>query len=215
VAIYSFKSLSPTSFFIAWKIEETFDALLLQLHPLFLADFSNRVFYSNKRAKQSLSVRVALAPLLEKLDLPIATLSTNVQGIPTLEKSHCYISFSHTSEVAVVALSTSVPIGVDVESIQLRLQKVQSKFLVDYECCHINNCLQKLTIAWSAKEALYKLLRRPLHFKDFMIEPFQAKQEGMCIIRCKQEKFCMHYKKIGDGQVLSTHFMVWSTSNPL
>ncbi|MBX9889869.1 MAG: 4'-phosphopantetheinyl transferase superfamily protein [Amoebophilaceae bacterium] len=209
--VYSFNTPSATSFLLAWHIQEPLKDLLPQLPSLFLPDFYASSLRSTKRARQSVAVRLALACLLEKLKLPIVPLTKDIDGSPKLEHSGCYISFSHTTYLAIVALSKVMPIAIDLESVQCRLSSLQHKFLTPSERNHIANCLEKLTIAWCAKEALYKLLpRNPVTtFKSMTIAPFQLANEGVCITHCNHQKYFMHYKYIADRGEIPSHFIVW------
>ncbi|ROT47003.1 4'-phosphopantetheinyl transferase family protein [Candidatus Cardinium hertigii] len=209
--VYSFSSLSSSSFLLIWKIEESLDRLYAQLHPLFLADFNNRSSGSSKkRIQQTLAVRWALCSLLEKLDLPIVTLSKDIAGKPILENSRLHCSFTHTPYFATVALSTAFPIGVDMEMVRPKLNIVQEKILTEEESKNANNCLEKLAIYWCAKEALYKIVgSKAWPAKHIFIEPFPLQTEGKIIANLHQKKYAMDYKKIGDDVGVLPHFLVF------
>ena len=110
-------------------------------------------------------------------------LAHHPSGAPFLpqhpEKS---ISISHAEGVVAVLLAPSTyRLGVDVERRRPQLLRVQTKYLHDDELPMLLPCipdeLTALTLLWSAKEALFKLLQPPsqslldFHLKDFSLLP--------------------------------------------
>jgi phosphopantetheinyl transferase len=207
--IDSFTTLSSTSFLLIWKIEETLDVLYPQLHHLFLSDFHSCNFSSKERMRQSIAVRLALCCLLQKLNLPIVPLSKNAQGKPFLENSKLHLSFSHTPYLAAATISTSFPIGIDIEIIRPKLGVVQEKVLTQNESKNAHNSLEKLAIYWCAKETLYKLFGRQqiCTFKHIFVEPFQLKTAGIIVANLNQKKYLMSYKR-EDKLATCPHFWV-------
>lgn len=120
----------------------------------------------------------------EALSLPSPPeLAHHPSGAPFLpqhpEKS---ISISHAAGVVAVLLAPSIyRLGVDVERRRPQLLRVQTKYLHDDELPMLLPCipdeLTALTLLWSAKEALFKLLQPPsqslldFRLKDFSLLP--------------------------------------------
>ncbi|WP_419241732.1 4'-phosphopantetheinyl transferase superfamily protein [Cardinium endosymbiont of Nabis limbatus] len=208
--VYSSFTHPSTAFYLLWKIEEALEALYLQLPPQFLADFDRDPLFSKDRMRQYLAVRVALSCLLQKLALPILPLSKNPQGRPVLGDGIFHISFAHTRYLAAVALSTAFPIGIDVELVKPSLHRVQERFLKEKEKEAAHNCLEKLAIYWSAKEALYKRLDQAAisSFKDIFIEPFPLHNQGELVAHCNGKKYEMGYEQMGD-RLLALHVLVY------
>lgn len=83
---------------------------------------------------------------------------------PFLENDHYHFSISHCGDYAAVMVSTQQRVGVDVELISAKVEKVKHKFLSVDEKALIEQLagadafLYKtlLTCAWSIKESLYK-----------------------------------------------------------
>jgi 4'-phosphopantetheinyl transferase len=86
--------------------------------------------------------------------------------------SNCkYISISHCTNKAGIALNTEYKIGLDLESYRSNVLTLKEKFLSEDEK-KIFNILDKLEVTkiWSAKEALYKLAgRKKIHFKTELL----------------------------------------------
>lgn len=84
---------------------------------------------------------------------------------PFLENEAYHFSISHCGDYAAVIVSSENRVGVDVELISAKVEKVKHKFLSAREQLMIASLLQRnatddyiklLTLAWSIKESLYK-----------------------------------------------------------
>lgn len=113
-------------------------------------------FLAEERKKQWLACRIMIRSLLVPEDFPVEYDPT---GKPFLPGSSYNISVSHSRERAAVILSRNHQVGIDIEKITPRILRVREKFLNERELsswAHTEN-LELLTLAWSAKEAIYKL----------------------------------------------------------
>lgn len=98
-----------------------------------------------------------------------------------------HICISHTRDYAAVAYSTAGPIGLDIERISDRVERIAHRFTSTDEAAYIDTHGQQdrpmyHLINWSAKETLYKLLddTRMADFKAaFHIAPYTLGTEGM------------------------------------
>ena len=152
-----------------WKISESREELMRLLHFTSAEEISN-----DTRARQWLASRVLLQELLLELGY-----TENYQlhrlpsGRPELSIPGLHISISHAGDYAAVALSKT-PIGIDVEKISPRIERIQHKFMNEVEKGHLvdeKDILWMHTV-WSAKEALFKYhphgeldFREHLHLK--------------------------------------------------
>lgn len=73
-------------------------------------------------------------------------------GKPYLKKG--FLSMTHSHHQVVIAYSPYQEIGVDIEMISNKIEKVKHKFLHPNDCY---NSLTELTQLWTIKEAVYKL----------------------------------------------------------
>lgn len=87
-------------------------------------------------------------------------------------------SISHCPKYAAIMISSKGSIGIDVEPIRDKVDKIKQKFLYPEEY-ETSNC-EKLMVYWSAKESLYKLFgEKGLDFKtDMSITPFDLQEKG-------------------------------------
>ena len=140
-----------------WKVTETEEDLLSlrtlsqseQLHLQSLKNPQKRLHW--------LAYRVLLGEVLGN-DFEINYLA---DGKPELVRPKKFLSVSHSKEFVAVFLSDNQQIGVDIEKISDRIQKVYPKFLNETE--QQSSDLSDSTLLhfyWGAKEAVYKLFNQ-------------------------------------------------------
>ncbi len=94
-------------------------------------------------------------------------LEHNEDGKPIIEDYH--ISISHTLGYVAVILSREYEVGIDVEYVSDRVNRISSRFLRDDEV--FTDIIDILT-AWCAKETMYKLFSSEhLSLKDIKVNP--------------------------------------------
>ena len=86
------------------------------------------------------------------------------------------ISISHSGEMVAILISKDNGIGVDIERITEKVNLVKSKFLNQKEINYLSNDeeTRNLTRAWTAKEAIYKAVRKPgiIFSENILLEEF-------------------------------------------
>jgi hypothetical protein len=87
--------------------------------------------------------------------LPDHILSYNSNGKPFLENGG-FLSISHSKSIIGIAWSFDYNIGLDIEEINDRIQKVESRFISDVEMKFAQS-LEDKTRVWTIKEALIKI----------------------------------------------------------
>ena len=87
--------------------------------------------------------------------------------------SNFKISISHKDEELLFCLNRKVEIGVDIEKIDKKISKLESKFCNDDELINRLDIdkIEFLTMLWSAKEATFKCLKNQqnIYLKDIPI----------------------------------------------
>ena len=187
--------------FAIWKMEEDLDDLLQQ-SSLSEAD-RERVnsFTHVARKKEWICIRLLLEKL--KWNFSIRYLET---GKPFLENSTAHISISHTRDFAGVIISESCPVGIDLERIHPRIEKIAHKFVSAEEekMVHGTHHLEKLFVVWGVKEVLFKMNTiGELVFKEHLaVMPFQFENPGhvqAMITKAQFEKnYSLKYKLVED-----------------
>jgi len=103
-------------------------------------------------------------------------------GKPYLKNSVQHLSISHTPVFAAAMLSKVAPVGIDLEMINPKVERIAHKFLRQDEinAIQVDEKIEKLILYWSAKEALYKLYGKAgIEFmSQLLIEPFELKLTG-------------------------------------
>lgn len=109
-------------------------------------------------------------------------------GAPLIDNG--YISISHTATYVAVATHASRHIGVDIERMGSRAERVMSRFLSPQEMADLPTCHTTLPcatthrtaaihIAWSVKEAIYKIHPTAVEFcEDIILTPITTLPHG-------------------------------------
>lgn len=161
-----------------WRMEETIDELLLlsmnyeqRVHELSLIT-------SPKRKVEFLATRLLLEYLLKKE----AGVIYHENGKPYLSDHSFQISFSHTKGFAAVAIHPEISIGIDIEAVSSKIEKVKERVFSEKELLTIDRSLEQLHLLlhWSAKESVYKALGvEGVDFKlKLEVAPFELKSVG-------------------------------------
>jgi 4'-phosphopantetheinyl transferase len=165
--LQSIQRLSPTAVLGLWHLTETPEDLWAELpnaaayQPLLPATAD-----ANRQAQWLGGRRLAHALFTEfPALLPPETLVQNdATGRPWLAGAPAgmVVSLSHSGSWVAAVLSRGGRVGVDVEIIRDKAQRLASKFLADHEWAHARAAADAAadthyTLLWSAKETLYKL----------------------------------------------------------
>ena len=126
------------------------------------------------------------------------------ENIPILSDNR-NISISHSDEIVTVLISKENGIGVDVEKINNKVHSVASKFLSSNDIRFFGKApsTRQLIRAWTAKEAVYKALRKPgINFSDnIILDKFndKAKSANAKFISSDQETtFKLYFYDLDD-----------------
>jgi phosphopantetheine--protein transferase-like protein len=195
MAIAYHKKLDKDTEFAIWKIEESPEDLCAQLQ---LSADENKVLESLSNGRRNLhwlSTRVLLRQLLntnEYIDCQV-----DEHGKPYLPNSPYHISFSHSFDYAAVMISKNQPVGIDIEIIKNKIERVAGKFLMPSEIDFIQkeHAIEHLYICWCAKEAIYKLQgKRNVSFKDHIrLNPFSYSPKGAFSANLITEQECKSF----------------------
>ncbi len=197
---------SNTSFAI-WKIEESADELLTQLqlkdHELSYLDTLN----NGKRNMHWLSTRVLLRRMMDTDDYIDCKVDSN--GKPYLSNFPHHISLSHSYDYAAVMVSKNKAVGIDIELIKDKIERIAHKFLSKEELDFIQekDRIDHFYVTWCAKEAIYKLHgKKNISFLEHIkLEPFEyigaGSFEAVLNAGTLQRKFKVYYEKF-DGYMI-------------
>ena len=140
---------------------------------------------------------LAVRLLVKELFGPEAEVAYHPTGRPYLKNSTTHISISHTKGFAAVAYHHEAPVGMDIEYLSSRVERIALRFTTRDEASYIDRHDESVRqmyhlINWSAKETLYKLFDSPsmAEFKEvFHIAPYALAECGtMNATVCNAEK---------------------------
>ena len=204
-----YHTINPSTFLGTWKIDETTETLRQQVY---LDEHDEKYFQSfgsESRKKHWLSYRLTLQELLKRDRVKIIYDEYGKPGIPDF-KGH--FSISHSGDMSAVIVSHKTPVGIDIERIRDRIERVAERFLSleELEQTGDTDRLEKLHICWGAKESLYKLYGKPeVDFqKDIRIRPFDylCIGEGGCLAEMNTPEglgfYTVFYRKIEDNMLV-------------
>lgn len=163
---------------LIWELTQSANELLAMYEQLGFSTSSVSQLSTEKRKREFIGVRLALSALLDKEIL----VRYNEEGKPFLNDNSHQISISHSRNHIAVMAHPTCNIGIDIEQNSDKIQKVYKRFLSIDEQNGLSNGknLSQLQIAWSAKEALYKIIgKEAIDFANQLyIYPFEPQKEG-------------------------------------
>lgn len=193
--------ISPGSRLGVWQIgeDETFFRKRVNISPA--------IHHPHKRL-QHFAGRYLLTELFP--GFPLDSIQIMESRKPILACNSMHFSISHCGDFVAAIVSQEGAVGVDIERMNDKIEKVSHKFLSPTEREFIDpaNSLAHKTICWSAKEAVFKWYGLgQVDFKDNMqLEPFPYQQYGF--MHCnfnkvdKKARLSLQYI-IADGLCLS------------
>jgi len=188
-----------------WHITETAAELLSFVQLTESEKIQYQSFCHDLRKRQWLAYRAMLKHLLFPNSSEI---SYDINGKPFLTSGSHQISVTHAGEFAAAICAENILVGIDIEKLKDRVERVKERFMVnaELESLDTENRLDHLYIYWCGKEALYKLYGKPeLDFRnDIYIHPFDylcntnhTCQATLTIDGCGKD-YTLCYQKIED-----------------
>ncbi|MDP1762881.1 MAG: 4'-phosphopantetheinyl transferase superfamily protein [Sediminibacterium sp.] len=146
------QNINETTRLGVWKIEED-ESFFLRSVPL-----QRSITHPNKRL-QHLAGRYLLPHLFP--DFPSAAIEIADTRKPFLPDEQYHFSISHCGRYAAALVSSTQRVGIDIEMITPRVEKIKHKFLHPDELAFVHSQaipqqVELLTLLWSAKEAMFK-----------------------------------------------------------
>ena len=189
-----------------WRIKESVEELYALLETSRFDSALATISHEVRRAEW-LAVRVLISQLLG-VDKEVAY---QPSGRPYLADGSYHISISHTKGYAAIAYHSCCPVGVDVEYIAHRVERIAHRFTHPSESTYIDVCnagdrLMYWLINWSAKEALYKVFDNSAaaeFCEAFRIAPYKLAQQGEIDVQCFEKEdgglpMCVCYRVFSD-----------------
>lgn len=186
--------------YLVRPVTESEEELRAQLlHPEYFAEKIEKLKSGSSRMIEVLAVRSALRDLFQGVEQQVFY---TAEGKPYLVPDQApFISISHTKGYVAVIRSES-PVGIDIERRGNRVERVVSHFLKPEELSHLSEVGEEekrqlsLHLAWSAKEAAFKILGR--EFYDL--------QHLTSVTAVDWETKTLNLSVVGQEQPLLVHF---------
>ena len=165
--------INPANRLGVWKISEDEDFFKEKVN------ISPAIHHPHKRL-QHFAGRYLLQELYP--GFPVANIQVMQSRKPYLDGHSLHFSISHCGDFVAAIVSSDRVVGIDIEEMKPKIEKVSHKFLSPAETDFIDgrHGLAHKTICWSAKEAVYKWYGLGgVDFKENMqIAPFMFQSKG-------------------------------------
>ncbi len=198
------KNIDATTSFAVWKLEENAEELYAQLQ----LDEREKSYLENlkhdKRYLHWLGTRVLLRKMINTPDY--IDCQVDEHGKPYLVNFPHHISLSHSYDYAAVMISDTKLVGIDIEIVKHKIERIAGKFMTDEELSFIDSAssIEHLYVCWCAKEAIYKLQgRSTISFRDHIrLAPFAYRDSGKLSATLEAPgiywPFEVHFEKFDD-----------------
>jgi 4'-phosphopantetheinyl transferase len=202
MGIYLKHTLSNASTIGLWEINEGVDVLYAQLILNAEEQSLFNSFNNDIRKLHWLSYRNLLKELVSPGEY--AHVNYDENGKPYMTDNMHHLSVAHSGKFSAAIISKSKPVGIDIELLHPKIERVVHKFLSEKEMAFISNAskLEQWYVCWGAKEALYKLYgKKELDFREnLLLSPFNYNEKGELhakILTAETNKnYCLYYEKI-------------------
>lgn len=186
-----------------WEITESLEWLQTNVSLSRQEQEYFKRFRAEERKNQWLAYRLLL---LQMVDDENVNIEYDGVGKPRIKDSHVHVSVSHAGHYAAAIIHQHKPVGIDIEKVSTRIQKVEDRFLTERERADLDpeKKLDNLCICWCAKEALYKMhgkkeidFKKHLHIDNFPVLQ-QGELNGTILKETFQRSYQLQFIKIDD-----------------
>ena len=185
-----FSNISSSDFqFMVWKIEEH-----ISFFETFPASWSSPAVENPIKKLESIAARYCLLQLATEFGS--LQLIQNDRNRPFFKDSDWNISLTHSYPFVAAACSLKNRVGIDIEKPGRNIEKIAPRFLSAAELKKWKDSSNLLTLAWSAKESIYKAVGKPglsfqkqIEIAEFDENPCKAKIAGGEEISLHWEEF--------------------------
>ena len=130
------------------------------------------------------TARVAIKDALDSLSVPYPGFFKDEHGKSQSMNGTGYVSLSHTQGYAGAIFHREYPVGMDMDFVREKILRIGKRFLDPDELDFLENDPVHFTLAWSAKESIFKCQgKKGVSFRDnILLEPFE---KGSSVIKGK------------------------------
>jgi 4'-phosphopantetheinyl transferase len=202
--LYKLEKISSQRVIAVWLITESLSEIL-NIASVYIqgVKIPEYIHHPDKKIEW-LASRLALKFCCDLMNIPYHGTYRTDTGQPLLVGNKAHISVSHSVEFAAIILDTDRKVGIDIEKISDKVEKVANKYLQDDER---ESTFERLTLKWSIKEAVYKVSdHNQLSLKDdIQILKVDSTDNGKAEVLVKSNDIIdIHYFKLEDYYVAYT-----------
>ncbi|MBA4300231.1 4'-phosphopantetheinyl transferase superfamily protein [Algoriphagus alkaliphilus] len=141
--------------------------------------FREKLSYANishpEKKKEWATARFAIYDALKALKVPYPGFFKDEHGKSQSMNSQGYVSLTHTPGYAAAIFHREQPVGIDMDLIREKILKIGFRFLDTSEVDFLEKDPTHYTMAWSAKESIFKCQgKRGVSFREnILLEPFE------------------------------------------
>lgn len=145
--------------------------------------FREKLSYANishpEKRKEWATARVAIREALEALQLPYPGFFKDEHGKSQSMNGQGFVSLTHTPGFAGAIFHQEQPVGIDMDLIREKILAIGFRFLDGSELDFLEKDPAHYTMAWSAKESIFKCQgKRGVSFREnILLEPFDSTAE--------------------------------------
>ncbi|RIW15197.1 4-phosphopantetheinyl transferase [Algoriphagus lacus] len=145
--------------------------------------FREKLSYANishpEKKKEWATARLAIYDALEALQVPYPGFFKDEHGKSQSMNGQGFVSLTHTPGFAGAIFHREQPVGIDMDLIREKILAIGFRFLDRSELDFLEKDPAHYTMAWSAKESIFKCQgKRGVSFRDnILLEPFDNKAE--------------------------------------
>lgn len=127
------------------------------------------------KKKEWATARLAIYDVLKALEVPYPGFFKDEHGKSQAMNGHGYVSLTHTPGFAGAIFHREQPVGIDMDFIREKILKIGFRFLDPEELDFLEKDPMHFTMAWSAKESIFKCQgKRGVSFREnILLEPFE------------------------------------------
>jgi phosphopantetheinyl transferase len=141
--------------------------------------------------------RIAIKSALDCISLPYPGFVKDEHGKSFPMDGYGFVSLTHTKGLAAAIFHKEMPVGIDLDYVREKVVRLGPKFLNDFEMDFLGKDPVLHTIAWSAKESVFKCQgKKGISLKNnIRISPFTLEDK---LLECKIEhsEYSDHFYKV-------------------
>ena len=185
------KNIEHDVMLAVWHITESKD----ELKSLIGDDFYEHNMHEKMEKVSAMHYLASRVLLAQQFSYTKCNLHKNEYNKPLLEINgeHQYVSITHSHDYAAIIFSKTCEVGIDLEWVDKRINRVAHKFMNEKETKYAGdeNQITEKTIIWSAKETLYKIYgEKAVDFKlNLFIDFFDLKENGTMQTHIKKDDY--------------------------